>query len=153
MIFNRTQDDVDASIDIIKNTRNAEDLTFEQRQQLERGTLTINTLNRIENKQTELKNLFNSIGYYNVEVDNREWTYTDYFFPSDFERILINLESLKNAFFVYSTTPIVPDDNYRRYQTINAVEKNLYDLDAMINDIKSRYRQCGTFQCGEVNEN
>lgn len=153
MIFNRTQDDVDASIDIIKNTRNAEDLTFEQRQQLERGTLTINTLNRIENKQTELKNLFNSIGYYNVEVDNREWTYTDYFFPSDFERILINLESLKKAFFVYSTTPIVPDDNYRRYQTINAVEKNLYDLDAMINDIKSRYRQCGTFQCGEVNEN
>jgi transcriptional regulator with XRE-family HTH domain len=153
MIFNRTQDDVDASIDIIKNTRNAEDLTFEQRQQLERGTLTINTLNRIENKQTELKNLFNSIGYYNVEVDNREWTYTDYFFPSDFARILINLESLKKAFFVYSTTPIVPDDNYRRYQTINAVEKNLYDLDAMINDIKSRYRQCGTFQCGEVNEN
>ena len=153
MIFNRTQDDIDASIDIIKNTRNAEDLTLEQRQQLERGTLTINTLNRIENKQTELKNLFNSIGYYNVEVDNREWTYTDYFFPSDFERILINLESLKKAFFVYSTTPIVPDDNYRRYQTINAVEKNLYDLDAMINDIKSRYRQCGTFQCGEVNEN
>ena len=153
MIFNRTQDDVDASIDIIKNTRNAEDLTLEQRQQLERGTLTINTLNRIENKQTELKNLFNSIGYYNVEVDNREWTYTDYFFPSDFARILINLESLKKAFFVYSTTPIVPDDNYRRYQTINAVEKNLYDLDAMINDIKSRYRQCGTFQCGEVNEN
>ena len=153
MIFNRTQDDVDASIDIIKNTRNAEDLTFEQRQQLERGTLTINTLNRIENKQTELKNLFNSIGYYNVEVDNREWTYTDYFFPSDFERILINLESLKKAFFVYSTTPIVPDDNYRRYQTINAVEKILYDLDAMINDIKNRYRQCGTFQCGEVNKN
>lgn len=153
MIFNRTQDDVDASIDIIKNTKNAEDLTLEQRQQLERGTLTINTLNRIENKQTELKNLFNSIGYYNVEVDNREWTYTDYFFPSDFERILINLESLKNAFFVYSTTPIVPDDNYRRYQTINAVEKILYDLDAMINDIKNRYRQCGTFQCGEVNEN
>ena len=153
MIFNRTQDDVDASIDIIKNTKNAEDLTLEQRQQLERGTLTINTLNRIENKQTELKKLFNSIGYYNVEVDNREWTYTDYFFPSDFERILINLESLKKAFFVYSTTPIVPDDNYRRYQTINAVEKNLYDLDVMINDIKSRYRQCGTFQCGEVNEN
>lgn len=153
MIFNRTQDDVDASIDIIKNTRNAEDLTLEQRQQLERGTLTINTLNRIENKQTELKNLFNSIGYYNVEVDNREWTYTDYFFPSDFERILINLESLKKAFFVYSTTPIVPDDNYRRYQTINAVEKILYDLDAMINDIKNRYRQCGTFQCGEVNKN
>lgn len=153
MIFNRTQDDVDASIDIIKNTKNAEDLTLEQRQQLERGTLTINTLNRIENKQTELKNLFNSIGYYNVEVDNREWTYTDYFFPSDFARILINLESLKKAFFVYSTTPIVPDDNYRRYQTINAVEKNLYDLDAMINDIKSRYRQCGTFQCGEVNKN
>ena len=159
MIFDRTQNDVDTAIRL-RNEKvkfdprtmqpiNPEELTESEIATLEKGFLTINTLNRIEKKQTELKNLFNSIGYYNVEVDNRQWTYTDYFLPSDFARILINLENLKKAFFVYSATPIVPDDNYRRYQTLNAVEKILFDLDVMINDIKSNYRECGNFQCGE----
>ena len=34
---------------------------------------------------------------------------------------------------------------------INALEKILFDLDVMINDVKSHYRECGTFEsgCGE----
>lgn len=150
MIFDRTQNDVDAAVRLRRDkVQKFQELNENDIHTLEKGFLTLNTLNRIENKQTELKNLFNSIGYYNVEVDNRQWTYTDYFLPSDFARILVNLDNLKKAFLVYSTTPIVPDDNYRRYQTLNAVEKILHDLDIMINDIKSHYRQCGTFQCGE----
>ena len=153
MIFDRTQNDVDTAVLIRRNkVQKFQELSESDIETLEKGFLTINALNRIENKQSELKNLFNDIGYYNVETNNKQWTYTDYFFPEDFERILVNLENLKEAFFVYADTPIVPDENYRRYQTLNAVEKILYDLDVMINDIKSRYRQCGTFQCGEVNE-
>ena len=33
--------------------------------------------------------------------------------------------------------------------SINALEKILHDLDVMINDVKSHYRQCGAFECGE----
>lgn len=150
MIFDRTQSDVDAAVRLRRDkVQKFQELNENDIHTLEKGFLTFNTLNRIENKQTELKNLFNSIGYYNVEVDNRQWTYTDYFLPEDFNRILYNLQKLKDAFFVYSDTPTVSDNNYRRYQTLNEVEKILFDLDTMIDDIKSKYRQCGTFQCGE----
>ena len=66
----------------------------------------------------------------------------------EFDRILRNIEILRNAFFVYKDTPDIPDNNYRKYQTINDVEKIIDDLDVMINDVKSHYRECGTFESG-----
>ena len=152
MIFDRTQKDIDTALDIRANkVQKFLELTEEEIATLEKGFLTINTLNRIEDKQTELKNLFNSLGYYNVNVYNKKWDYIDIFKQEDFDRILRNLQGLINAFFVYKDTPDVPENNYRRYQVINDAEKILFDMDVMINDIKSHYRECGTFVCGEEN--
>ena len=150
MIFDRTQNDVDTAI-LLRDTKvkKFETLTESEIATLEKGTLTINTLNRIENKQEELKNLFNEIGYWNTPISTRQWAYADIFEGTQFDRILNNLEILIKAFFIYKNTPNVPDNNYRKYQTINDVEKILYDLDVMINDVKSHYRECGTFYCGE----
>jgi hypothetical protein len=150
MIFDRTQTDVDAAIELIERLKKDETLTDDDISQLERGTLTINTLNRIENKQAELKVLLNGIGYWNINVVNRTWDYTDYFKQSDFNRIIENVHSLKKAFFVYANTPEITDNDYRKYETINTVEKNLHDLETMLNFVKSNFRQCGTFMCGEV---
>lgn len=151
MIFDRTQNDVDTAISIRKNKlQKFIDLTDEEVAVLEKGMLTINTLNRIEDKSAELQNLINNIGYFNTDVKIMVWAYNDYFRQEDFDRILRNLQKLRDAFFVYSSTPKNPDNNYRSYATINAVEKILNDLDVMINDVKSRYKRCGTFKCGEV---
>jgi hypothetical protein len=150
MIFDRTQEDINAAIRLRQEkVQKFQDLTDDEITILEKGTLTINTLNRIENKQEELKNLFNDMGYWNTPISTRQWEYTDIFKGTQFDRILYNLEILREAFFVYKNTPNMPDDNYRKYQTINDVEKILYDLDVMINDIKSHYRECGTFESGE----
>lgn len=150
MIFDRTQNDVDTAIILRREkVQNFQELTESDINYLERGTLTINTLNRIETKQEELKNLFNDMGYWNTPISTRQWAYTDIFKGEQFDRILYNLEILREAFFLYKNTPNMPDNNYRKYQTINDAEKILYDLDVMINDVKSHYRQCGTFECGE----
>lgn len=150
MIFDRTQNDVDTAI-ILRREKGQkfQELTESEIATLEKGTLTINTLNRIENKQEELKNLFNDMGYWNTPVSTKQWEYAGVFKGEEFDRILRNLEVLKNAFFVYKNTPDIPDNNYRKYQTINDVEKIIYDLDVMINDVKSNYRICGNFECGE----
>ena len=150
MIFDRTQNDVDTAI-LLRDTKvkNFEELTESEIATLEKGTLTINTLNRIESKQEELKNLFNDIGYWNTPISTRQWAYADIFEGTQFDRILNNLEILIKSFFIYKDTPNVPDNNYRKYQTINDVEKIIYDLDVMINDVKSNYRECGTFESGE----
>ena len=150
MIFDRTQNDVDTAIRLRREkVQTFQELTENEVATLEKGTLTINTLNRIESKQEELKSLFNDIGYWNTSISTRQWVYADIFEGTQFDRILNNLEILIKAFFIYKDTPNVPDNNYRKYQTINDVEKIIYDLDVMINDVKSHYRECGTFECGE----
>ena len=149
MITNRTQYDVDTAI-LIRNTKvkKFEELTANDINYLERGTITINTLNRIESKQEELKNLFNDMGYWNTSITNKVWGENDIFNVDEFQRILDNTNVLRNAFFVYMDTPKTPNVSYY-WQDINALEKILYDLDVMINDVKSHYRECGTFYCGE----
>ena len=149
MIFDRTQNDVDTAI-FLRDTKvkKFETLTESEIATLEKGTLTINTLNRIENKQEELKNLFNDMGYWNTPIINKVWSENDIFNVDEFQRILDNTNVLRQAFFVYKATPNTPPISYH-YNDINALEKILYDLDVMINDVKSHYRECGTFESGE----
>jgi uncharacterized protein (DUF4213/DUF364 family) len=147
MITNRTQYDIDTAIDIIKEkVKKFQELTESDIDILERGTMTINTLNRIENKQEELKNLFNEMGYWNTDIKNKSWDYTQIFNIDEFQRILDNTNVLREAFFVYSHTPNTPKISYH-YNDINALEKILNDLDVMINNIKSNYKICGVDIC------
>lgn len=150
MIYDRTMADVTTAISIrAEKVQKGVSLTSEDIVALERGTLTYNTLNRIENKQEELKNLFFDMGYSVDDMSHSVWNNKDIFKQSDFDRILDNEEKLKNAFFVYKDTPKIANNNYRIYSTINEVEKILFDLDVMINDIKSHYAICGAIVCGE----
>lgn len=151
MIFDRTQTDIENAVKIrAEKLQKNLPLTESEISTLEKGTLTINTLNRIENKQNELKNLFNQIGYWNTRIQNKSWSYEDFFLQEDFDRILVNLDVLRNAFFAYKDTPKTPSGNYRDYQIINCVEKILHDLDVMISDVKSQYKRCGIYRCGEL---
>ena len=158
MITNRTQYDVDTAR-ILRNTKvkfdpitmqptNLDELTPAELQTLNKGTFNYTDLNRIENKQEELKNLFNDMGYWNTSITNKVWGENDIFNVDEFQRILDNTNVLRNAFFVYMDTPKTPNVSYY-WQDINALEKILYDLDVMINDVKSHYRECGTFESGE----
>ena len=149
MIFDRTQNDVDTAI-LIRNTKvkKFEALTESDINYLERGTITINTLNRIEEKQEDLKGILNDMGYWNTPITNKVWGENDIFNVDEFQRILDNTNVLRRAFFVYKDTPNTPPISYY-WQDINALEKILYDLDVMINDVKSHYRESGTFESGE----
>ena len=158
MIFDRTQEDVDTAIrlrnekvkfdPITMQPINPEELTESEIATLEKGTMTYNTLNRIENKQELLKGLFNEMGYWNNQITNKVWGENDIFNVDEFQRIIDNTNVLREAFFTYKDTPNTPPVSYH-WQDINALEKILYDLDVMINDVKSHYRECGTFECGE----
>lgn len=154
LIYDRTEADVENAKRIrAEKVQQGLDLTASDVEMLERGTLTINTLNRIEEKQEELKNLFEEDFYFVDKIECKNWTMSDYFKQSDFDRILTNLEMLVKAYLVYTSTPAIPDGNYRKYETINDTEKILFDLDLMINDVKSHYRECGATECGEEQNN
>lgn len=150
MITDRTQSDVDNALKIRYNkVKTFQGLTEDDVNTLERGMLTINTLNRIEEKQEELANLINVIGYWNTPIENKtDWTDNDIFTEGEFQRIIDNENILRNAFFTYVDTPNTPNISFH-YEDINSLEKILVDLDVMINDVKSNYRECGNFECGE----
>jgi hypothetical protein len=149
MIYDRTAEDVSEALRIREEkVKNFIALTEGEKTQLERGMITYNTLNRIENKQAELKALLENAGYYMDVLHIKSWSADDIFNEEEFEILIENLDILRNAFFTYTDTPETPAARYH-YEEINALEKILFDLEKMINDMKSRYRECGTFECGE----
>lgn len=149
MIFDRTQNDVNEAIRLREEKIKVfEELTEAEVSILEKGMMTVNTLNRIENKQSELKGAFNSIGYWNIETNNKQWDCTQIFDEVEFQRIVHNTDILRNAFFVYKNTPSTPRVSYY-YSDINSLEKILYDLEEMMEYVKDNYLECGTFECGE----
>lgn len=150
MIFNRTKTDVENAIKIrdtkIKTFQN---LTNDDIEVLERGFFTLNSIRRIQEKQTDLKGLFAEMGYYNTPIVIKEFDDTMFFSEVDFQQLIDNVNILRNAFFVFSSTPKTPPISYH-YDDINALEKILYDLDVMINYVKSLYIECGNVECGEA---
>ena len=151
MITDRTASDVSLAKTLRAKLQSGQTLSDAEISILERGALTINTLNRIEEKQAELKGLLNRAGYYNTPIVNKSWTYQGFFNETEFKRLLNNLNVLRTAFFVFSDTPETPPISFD-YNDINSLEKILFDLETMLNDMKSRYRECGTIYCGEENE-
>lgn len=148
MIYDRTQQDIDAATLIRKKLQVGEVLTDSDIEQLQRGCLTIETLNRIEQKQAELKGLLNSLGYWNTEsVLSDLWSYEKIFKQEDFNRILRNLSSLRESFYVYYNTPAIQDSNFSKFETINAVERILSDMESVVNEIKNNFRFCGVSEC------
>ena len=145
MIFDRTQNDVDTAIrlrsekvkfdPVTMQPINPEELTESEIATLEKGTITHNTLNRIESKQEELKDLLIALGHSFFSLTTKTWTANDIFNEVDFRRIINNLDKLKEAFTTMITTPKTPEPNYY-FQNINDIEKILFDLDFLINNAR-----------------
>lgn len=149
MIFDRTIDDVINAAEIIKEKVNKYlPLTIDDLETLERGTCTINTINRVVDKVKELKELLADIGYYNVSSSSKRRAYGEFFINADLIELFDNVKEVRDAFFVYDETPEVPSPEYF-YENINSIEKVLFDVENMISAVKESYLECGTFECGE----
>lgn len=149
MIYDRTLTDVKNAIKIREEKiKNLLPLEADEVEILQKGLVTVDTINRIEKKEAELKSLINGIGYYNTNFINKEWNVGDFFKSEDLERIFNNAIILKNAFFTFYNTPKNANARYF-FVEFNNLEKILVDIGFMIPIVKLFYNQCGTFNCGE----
>lgn len=149
MIVDRTKSDIDAALLARAKLQNGEELSESDFVSLERGTLTIETLNRIESKIKEIVLVINSMWYWNTgAIQEKTWPYSDYFKQEDFDKILENIAKIKNAFLQKNSTPKVFGRNYRDYNVINDVEMFLADSEYIIDDIQENYVFCGEAECG-----
>lgn len=149
MIVDRTKSDIDAALLARAKLQNGEELSESDFVSLERGTLTIETINRIESKIKEIVLVINSMWYWNTgTIQEKTWSYSDYFKQEDFDKILYNIVKIKDAFLQKNSTPKVFGRNYRDYNVINDVETLLADSEYIIGDIRENYVFCGEVECG-----
>ena len=148
MIFNRTIEDVQKAKKIIEEkVKKFQALSATEQDVLDRALLNVKALNRIESKQISLKQELQDMGYY-AHTANSSWTEDVWFNTADWLRLIDNTFALRDAFFVYSTTPMVVLPKYS-FLYVNNLEKILYDLQTMIDFTKSIYRESDTFEAGE----
>lgn len=148
MITDRTQFDVKRAKGIIEEkVKKFIELTSAEEKTLERGTVTINTINRIEDKQAEIQEILNDMGYWNVSILNKKWNLGDVFRQSDLDRIVENNSMLRSAFYALKDSPVNAIGKYH-YSEFNSLERILLDIFTNIEYTISRYRRCGNFNCG-----
>lgn len=143
MIIDRTHNDVLKSIELAQRGGVFSEKEIET---LERGMVTINTLNRIEEKQKEIANLISEMGY-SVSIENKTWKQQDVFFFEDLKRIVSNVEKLRTSFFALNETPANPRAEYH-YREFNLIEKVLLDIQNNAVFAEENYKICGSAECG-----
>lgn len=160
LVYDRTEDDVTSSA-AIRSTYQAlgnwSGLTTAERAQLERGTLTYNTLNRVESAVKLLAAALTSAGY-PVEVtpvlkgsksEDREWQEGDVLYRPQWTTYLDNVQRLRDAYYTLAETGELPAPGDKlKYTGANTIEKVLADIDLLLDGMKSIYRRAGTFTAG-----
>ena len=160
LVYDRTEDDVTSSA-AIRSTYQAlgnwSGLTTAERAQLERGTLTYNTLNRVESAVKLLAAALTSAGYpvavtpvlKGSKAEDREWQEGDIVRRAQWAIYLDNVQRLRDAYYTLAETGQLPKpEDKLGYVGANNIEKVLADIDLLIDCMKSSYRRCGTFRAG-----
>ena len=123
-IYDRTQADIDS--------------------QTGKGHYGAADLNRIEQDCDYLA------GVFGVVVSTRTWSRTDFPTPSEFERILTNLNALRAAYYAYQTTPQTPQNPVNAYAKANDLEHILNDLYTLYEDNKRAVMYTGESYAGQT---
>lgn len=148
MIFNRTEKDVVDAISIRdEKVKKGIALTDDDLYVIAMGFCGVDTLNRIEQKQIELRDIFENAGYYNIPTHNKAWGGTDVLFNSDLKRIAENNKILRSSFYVLKETPQNAVGVYH-YEDFNKIEKILSDLEMVYENMVLLYKECGNAESG-----
>ena len=79
-------------------------------------------LNRIEGNLAYLADLFE------VTIQTKTWASTDFLTPSQMQRILANLKTVRDAYNTLPGTPEIPAFPATGYADVNAIEQILWSL-------------------------
>ena len=85
-----------------------------------------NTLNRVEQACAYIA------AYLRIDIETKTWQMQDWRTTSEMQRIRDNIQTLKDAYFVKSSTPQLPQTiNYTSITEANNIEQILADIDYM----------------------
>lgn len=113
-----------------------------------KGHYNVSDLNRVEEWCEYLTNLLTSYSY-KVDIQvKKNWQRSDFPTSSEMERIRQNINRLKEAYF--SFTQIPENLEYMTIEKANDIEKILFEIDTLLNNMISQFNYCGEIYSGEV---
>lgn len=116
-----------------------------------KGNYNISDLNRIGEWQQYIMDLLNENGYYVKVTPKTNWNKYDLPRQSDIDKIKDDTMALKDAYYTYATTPtLVTGVNYVTYVDANDIEKIFYDIEYLVNSMKSYFVYSGVAVSGQT---
>jgi hypothetical protein len=109
-----------------------------------KGYYNATDLNRIEQDCAYLAGIFG------VTISTRAWARTDFPTPGEFDRILANLNTLRDAFFTYQNTPSTPHNPVNEFHKANDIEQILHDLYTLYEDNQRAVMYAGEPYAGQM---
>lgn len=104
-------------------------------------------LNRVEEWCEYLSNLLNGYNYQNVVNVKTDWNMYDMPTSSELERIRSNVQTLKSAYFSFTSLP--ENLEYMDIHKANDIEKILDEIDKIITNMERRFIYCGVANLGQ----
>lgn len=138
LIYDRTQADV---IYARAHPDNPADL---------KGSYNAADLNRVGEWCQTLRDLLAAQGYYVTVTAKTDWAIDDFPDEAAMTIYLGNVEALRNAYTVMTTTPVLPASmNGLTFTGANSIEKNISDMLDLLGYMIDQLRPAGTFYTGE----
>ena len=138
-VFDRTLADVEYARQQLAN--NINNVRF-------KGCFNTTDILRIEDNTRYLADILNDLCYRNNISTQSSWTTISIPNVTDIVRIINNVSKLISAYHKPSDAPALPT-TILTYEQANALEKNLYLIKQMLDNMINSFRECGTFNCGE----
>lgn len=116
-----------------------------------KGALNYFDLNRIQTNITYLKEYIETTQGVVVDIDesNPTWTLDMTPFLSNMNIIRDNILAIIEKSYDYVDRPSIEYTDNPNYEDINSLEKNLYYLYSILENISIGKQVCGAFQCGQ----
>ena len=117
-----------------------------------KGNLNVEDLNRIGEWQTYIRDLLNEYGYYVDITPKTDFVKSDLTnMTTKINKIKNDLQSLKDAYYVLSTTPDVPSTERLaiNYVELNDIEKILRDIEYLIESMSKYFVHSGVALSGQ----
>lgn len=142
-IYDRTQSDVDFALSKIAEWKKSGNTNVYEL----KGCMNATDINRIENNIKYLSEHLSEL-YYFPHTTSKTWNVDGLPDINDINRIIQNIHKTISAFFQSNDAPNIPD-TMLTYEQVNDIEKNLFLIKNILDNMVKSFRECGTFECGE----
>lgn len=149
LIFNRTQKDVDTSVDIIKEvkTLGIENVSIDIKELYKNGLKGCYNLSDIRRVYAVISNLLINLNEngYTPAVELKTYLDNDIFDESDIKIYLDNIKNLRECIAVFNTTQQAPNvSEWIDYNVANTIEKILFDISEILKLVEKSKIYSGT---------